>query len=217
MKVILKPAPSTPRKAYSLSEDEKTKYLKFIKGIRVLPAEHYETNSNIQFWYIERHEHGEHHWDGGGHECYDSTGAKRAFYLDALIVHPDEIKDGGDVSVVVEGAKRRGRKRIHEKVIIDPNKPKGKRGRPPLDPELKKQREMEAELKPTTGKRGRPRVADELKKTKSYVPTGGKRGRPSVPDELKKTKPYVPKGGKRGRPAKAKPATEVEAVEVVTD
>jgi hypothetical protein len=45
-----------------------------------------------------------------------------------------------------------------------------------MDPALKKE---VVEYKPTGGKRGRPKVDPALRKTSAYVKTGGRRGRPS--------------------------------------
>ena len=84
---------------------------------------------------------------------------KRAFHLDALIVHP-RVFQGKTIA----------------KVKVDEDKTKGKKGRPKMDPSLKKQ---VTEYTPTGGKRGRPRIDPSLKKSFAvYVPTGGKRGRP---------------------------------------
>jgi hypothetical protein len=67
---------------------------------------------------------------------------------------------------------------------------------------FKKKAKIE-KYKVTGGKRGRPSMDPSLKKVLGpYVPTGGKRGRPSKdPSEIKSTV-YVPTGGKRGRPKK---------------
>ena len=137
MKIIEIPAKVYPRKAFMLDESEHADYLTFTPGIRVLPAE-YTVNSgdsikdvsDSTFSYIKFHEDGEQFWDGGGHH----TGVKRAFYPDALIVHPDLFKK---------------RKKLKQTVA----KLEGKRGRPKMDPILKKEIQI-------------------------YVPTGGKRGRP---------------------------------------
>jgi hypothetical protein len=141
MKIIEIPAKVYPRKAFMLDESEHADYLTFTPGIRVLPAE-YTVNSgdsvkdvsDSTFSYIKFHEDGEQFWNGGGHECVDHTGVKRAFYPDALIVHPDLFKK---------------RKKLKQTVA----KSEGKRGRPKMDPILKKEIQI-------------------------YVPTGGKRGRP---------------------------------------
>ena len=163
MQVIEIPANVCPRKAFKLDSDEQH-LIEFKPGIEVLPAQFADsdTNTTPTFYYIQRHEPGTPHWRDGGHECSDSNGARRAFHLDSLIVHPKYFK----------------RKAKAEKIRT--SKGTGKRGRPKMDPSLKKT--------PTV-----------------YVKTGGKRGRPRKdPNTLQTLKVYVPTGGKRGRPSKNK-------------
>jgi hypothetical protein len=162
MKIITIDDPTlVTRKKYVLEENEQD-YLNFEPGIKVLPAMYYESEAAGEFYYVRKHEVGEQFWKDGGYECVDATGLKRAFHLDALIVHPKLFK-----------------KKEKIQVKVDENKPKGKRGRPPMDPFMKKIQNV-------------------------YIPTGGKRGRPKMDPSLKKTTPvYVPTGGKRGRPKKA--------------
>lgn len=181
MKVINIDAPIVPRKAYVLDPEEEH-LLNFTEGVEVLPAEYYNAENGNRFFFRKRHEDGEPGWKGGGFECYDDTGSIRAFYLDALIVHPKFFKK---------------REKAKEKA----NKPKGKRGRPKL-PEG--QRKTPTIYTPTGGKRGRPKKDPSLKKTATvYVPTGGKRGRPKKDPSLKKQPTvYVPTGRKKGRPKK---------------
>jgi hypothetical protein len=146
------------RKAYVL-EDNEQELTDFKPGIDVLPAAHYESDTAGNFYYVTKHEPGERFWKEGGYECVDDYGMKRAFHLDALIIHPRVFKG-----------------KTKAKVKVDEDKPKGKRGRPPMDPSLKK---PVVEYKPTGGKRGRPKMDPSLKKVSAvYVPTGGKRGRP---------------------------------------
>ena len=159
MKVIEIPAAVYPRKAFQLDADEQH-FLDFKPGIQVLPAQYGEDESGASlFYFIQRHEPGTPHWKDGGYECSDSNGARRAFHLDALIVHPKYFK----------------RKAKAEKIRT--SKGTGKRGRPKKDPsELK----VATVYVPTGGKRGRPRKdPNTLQTLKVYVPTGGKRGRPS--------------------------------------
>lgn len=161
MKIIEIPAAIVPRKAFSLDADEQH-LTEFKRGIEVLPAQYADsdTNGTPIFYFIQRHEPGTPHWQDGGYECSDSNGARRAFHLDSLIVHPKYFK----------------RKAKAEKIRT--SKGTGKRGRPKMDPSLKKT--------PTV-----------------YVKTGGKRGRPRKdPNTLQTLKVYVPTGGKRGRPRK---------------
>jgi hypothetical protein len=146
------------RKAYILDENEQ-QLLDFKPGIDVLPAMYYESDTAGNFYFVKKHEPGEQFWRDGGYECIDDYGMKRAFHLDALVVHPRVFKG-----------------KTKAKIKVDEDKPKGKRGRPPMDPSLK--REV-TEYKPTGGKRGRPKVDAALRKSTAYVKTGGRRGRPS--------------------------------------
>ena len=155
MKVIEIEAPVYPRKAYVVESDEQH-FLEFKSGIEVLPAMYYDSNPDTIFYYRKKHEDGEPGWRGGGYECFEENGAKRAFHLDSLIVHPRYFK-----------------RKAKAKAILD--KPKGKRGRPKMDPALKKTPTVYVK---TGGKRGRPKMDPALKKSIVYVKTGGKRGRP---------------------------------------
>jgi len=159
MKVIEIPAAIVPRKAFQLDDNEQH-LTEFKPGIEVLPAHYADTDTTGTpiFYYIQRHEPGTPNWRDGGYECSDSNGARRAFHLDALIVHPKYFK----------------RKAKAEKILK--SKGTGKRGRPRKDPsELK----TPTVYVPTGGKRGRPRKdPNTLQAPKVYVPTGGKRGRP---------------------------------------
>ena len=156
MKVIEIEAPVYPRKAYVVESDEQH-FLEFKTGIEVLPAMYYDSNPDTIFYYRKKHEDGEPGWKGGGYECVEGNGAIRAFHLDSLIVHPKYFK----------------RKAKAEKIRTSTGT--GKRGRPKMDPSLKK--EVIAYVK-TGGKRGRPKMDPTLKKSIVYVKTGGKRGRP---------------------------------------
>lgn len=153
MKIINVDAPIVPRKAYVVEIDEQH-LLEFTEGVEVLPAQYYESDPGTKFYFLKKHEDGTPGWSGGGYECYDGTGAKRAFHLDSLIVHPRLFK---------------------KKAKVQENKPKGKRGRPKMDPALKKTPTVYIK---TGGKRGRPKMDPTLKKSTVYVKTGGKRGRP---------------------------------------
>ena len=156
MKVIEIDAPIVPRKAYVVDTDEQ-EYLNFTEGIEVLPAQYYESEPGCKFYFKQRHEDGEPGWRGGGYECFEENGAKRAFHLDSLIVHPRYFK----------------RKAKAEKIRTSTGT--GKRGRPKMDPSLKK---TVAVYVKTGGKRGRPKMDPTQKKSMVYVKTGGKRGRP---------------------------------------
>lgn len=161
MKIITVENPIINRKAYVLEENEQH-YLEFKPDIDVLPAQYYDSDvASGNFYFRKKHEPGEPMWKDGGYECYDEYGMFRAFHLDALIVHPRIFK-------------KKSRSKAAKEILGD--KPKGKRGRPKMDPALKKTVEVYV---PTGGKRGRPKMDPSLKKTASvYVPTGGKRGRP---------------------------------------
>ncbi len=160
MQIIEIPANVVPRKAFKLDSDEQH-LVEFKPGIEVLPAQYADTdtNSTPTFYFIQRHEPNTPHWRDGGYECSDSNGARRAFHLDALIVHPKYFK----------------RKAKAEKILK--SKGTGKRGRPRKDPS---QLKTPTVYIPTGGKRGRPRKdPNTLQAPKVYVPTGRKRGRPS--------------------------------------
>jgi hypothetical protein len=156
MKVIDVEAPIYPRKAYVVEANEQ-EYLNFTKGIEVLPAQYYESDNGNKFYFKQHHPDGTPGWKGGGYECTDTTGASRAFHTDSLIIHPRYFK----------------RKAKAEKIRTSTGT--GKRGRPKMDPSLKK--EVTVYVK-TGGKRGRPKMDPTLKKSTVYVKTGGKRGRP---------------------------------------
>lgn len=193
MDIIIINTTSIPRKAYALTEEEQQQYLDFKEGIEVLPAAYSEGETADTFTYIKKHEPGEKHWRDGGHECWDSYGIKRAFYLDALIIHPK-----------VFSTKRKT-------VKITPsefNKPEpGRRGRPSLPPELRKTQPYVAK----GTKRGRKPMDPSLKKEqKTYTPNGGRRGRAPLSAEVKaqreaeKLAKSLLSSGKRGRPRKSK-------------
>jgi len=156
MKVIEVEAPIYPRKAYVVEANEQ-EYLDFKEGIEVLPAQYYESDNGGKFYFRKYYPDGTPGWKGGGYECTDDTGARRAFYADSLIVHPRYFK----------------RKAKAAKILI--SKSTGKRGRPKMDPTLKKEPTVYVK---TGGKRGRPKMDPTLKKSIVYVKTGGKRGRP---------------------------------------
>jgi hypothetical protein len=150
MNIVEKPTSlDTMRKAFVLSPEEQY-LLEFTPNVEVLPAETYDVSGNTRYFYVKTYEVGAKHWEEGGHECIDSTGAKRAFHLDALIVHP------GKTVVTVDGkTSKRGRPKKGESLVkkeIDPNAPKRQRGRPRKEgPKLVKV------IDPNAPKRGRGR------------------------------------------------------------
>jgi len=155
MKVISVPDASTvTRKVYELDENDH-ELVNFQPGIEVLPAMYHSSTTAGNFYYIKTHTPGEPFWKDGGHECIDENGYKRAFHLDSLIVHP---------RVFV--------KKVKAKVKAEST---GKRGRPKMDPSLKKTPTVYVK---TGGKKGRPKKDLSQLKSTVYVKTGGKRGRP---------------------------------------
>lgn len=156
MKIINIDAPIVPRKAYVLEENEQ-EYLNFTNGIEVLPAQYYENDYGAKFYFRKRFEPGERFYPEGGFECVEENGSRRSFHLDALIVHPRYFE----------------RKKKAEKIRTSTGT--GKRGRPKMDPSLKKTVEVYVK---TGGKRGRPKKDPSELKSMVYVKTGGKRGRP---------------------------------------
>ena len=170
------------RRAYRFdSLLEQTQFTSFKKGDRVLPADYFNNETNIEFYFQERHEPGEKHWIEGGFECRDSTGGFRAFKLDALISHPSTIRQHLPVEYELSeenSVKKRGRKKTKLAVVED--KPKRSKGRPKKDP--------------------------SERKTQPYVPKGTKRGRKPLSEEEKQKrlleKENKPKRSK-GRPKKS--------------
>lgn len=188
----------------------KPEHIEFKQGQRVLPAEFVGVPDQGPVYYNKTYPPGTKHYSDGGHQCITEMGGYRTFHLDALMIHPNEMKKSQRVTI--DGLKRRGRPSNPNKVQKDSDAPKGKRGRKPLDPEEKLKREMEKAAKLEANperKRGRKALSDEerAKRLATNPPKDpnapkGKRGRPSLPEHLKKSKPYVPNGGKRGRPKK---------------
>jgi hypothetical protein len=134
-----------PRKAF---ENVDPQYKEFREGIRVLPAPYFE-DRRIMFIFIAEHQPGEPMWAEGGYEVRGPMGEFRAYYLDQLILHPEVIKRRYGKNVLKSNSGNRGRPSSGEK----PVKVGG------------------------TGKRGRPAVSPELRKNQPYIPTGLPRGR----------------------------------------
>ena len=153
--------------------DVEPELLNFTPRCRVLPAPFYDEPS-LNFELIKRYEPGEHpSYPNGGLEVYGPGVEKRSFDLDQVILHPFELKK-------FNFFKKNITDEVKEKVT-DPNKPKGKRGRPA---------KLDAE--------GKPIVKE------AYVPSGGKRGRPRKLDEngnpiVIEKKEYEKKKKNRGR------------------
>lgn len=138
---------------------------------RVLPAPFFY-EKRLFFFMIKKHEPGEKFWPKGGYEVRDEGGAIRCFDLDQIIIHPAVLKHRKVFNKMKSKAEKEQQKRIreYEKQMakakskrgrppgINPPKPKvpkGKRGRPCLNPEAKALREAQKSMQPK-GKRGRP-------------------------------------------------------------
>ena len=202
MKIIEVQNPlSIPRKKYILEENEQH-LLDFKPGIEVLPAQYYDSDNGGEFQYLKRHEVGEKGWKEGGHEVIDDFGLRRAFHLDALIIHPKVFKSK---------RKQKTYDFIQQQTPIsgvESNEPKRGRGRPAIAPELRKTPTVYV---PKGTGRGRPRKdPSEIKTPKVYVPTGGQRGRKPLSPEIKAQR-EIEKAAKlaskpirgRGRPKKS--------------
>ena len=169
MKVVIDNSVFPPRTHYT---DIDSKFTHFTSKCRVLPANYYE-DYNTYFTLKARYEPGENkYFPKGGFEVYHSEGGLYNYELDEVVVHPFEIGMRKYFSKSENVAKEK---------ITDPNKPKGKRGRPKSDTPY---------VKPV------------------YVPTGGKRGRRPLDPAIKAereaqlaAKQALPRG-KRGRPKK---------------
>ena len=173
-------------------------YLKFEIKSRVLPAPYFYEPKR-RFLLLEQFQPGsEKPWQDGGFHVWDEDNSEhRFFWPNQVIVHPDLV------------AKKKQKVETIQILVEEKNIPKGhgKRGRRPLNPELKKQRELE-KANHVPGKRGRKPLDPEVKaqreaeKASKKANGTGKRGRPPMDPALRKTKPYVKTGGKRGRPKK---------------
>lgn len=156
---------------YNYYTDVEEKFLKFTPECRVLPARYYYSAPTLNFILRKRFEPGTPGFPQGGFEVFGPDGGVYNFMLNEVIVHPFQLGMRNYFSTAQNVVK--------DKVSTGP---KGKRGRPKIDPSLKKT--------PTV-----------------YVPTGGKRGRkPLSPEEKAQReaeKANKPKGtGKKGRPKK---------------
>jgi hypothetical protein len=181
----------------------KPQHINFIPGKRVLPAPYIGIPDQGAIYFKKYHAPGEIGYLDGAYECYSEGGGIYNFYLDALMIHPSEMKRSETPEIL--GLKRRGRPSdpSKPKKEIDYTKPKKGRGRPRMNPEDKKVVKV-YEKKGT--KRGRKPLPPEMKlqkeqeKQEKNIKSGGKRGRPSIPEHLKKP-PKEKKYTKRGRPS----------------
>lgn len=125
------------------------KYKNFAKQVRVLPAPYFD-QPHVYFTLKAIHEPGEKGWPNGGVECYSDGGGVYNYELDQVIVHPYVLgvkKFGPEKEPKPENTSR--------KYVATG----GKRGRKPLDPETKAQREADKAQRAAKsgGKRGRPK------------------------------------------------------------
>jgi hypothetical protein len=157
-----------PSRKHFINVEEK--FTQFTKGCRVLPATYFEDPS-LHFTLKAAYQPGEKKtFPNGGFEVYGPEGNVFNYELDQLVVHPFHFGMTKYFS--------KAQNIVKEKVDTGI---KGKRGRPAIDPELKK---IKLEYKPTGGKRGRPAMDPELKaikdaeKAERAAHSTGKRGRP---------------------------------------
>jgi len=199
MKIIEKPLSEKHswlnRKAFT---DIPSEFVPVKKGTRVLPVQ-YVDFPGVFFELRNRWEPGQNSlFPDGGYEVVDVNGGVHNCYLDQVIVHPQSLGmrnlKFGETNEV-------------KPVKIKVNKG-GKRGRKPLDPEVKALRDAEA-AKRKGGKRGRKPMDAELKAQRDAEKVkrkGGKRGRKPLDPEVKAQREAIKaskhKTGKRGRPKK---------------
>jgi len=156
-----------PRSFY---ENVDPKFLNFTNRCRVLPAPYF-SEYNIYFEIRRKFEPGENkYFPKGGFEVYGPEGSLHNYELDQVIVHPFHLGMSKFFSKSQNVTK--------EKVTTGP---KGKRGRPKKDPSERKVLQVYV---PTGGKRGRKPMDPELKAAKEAALAAkkakgtGKRGRP---------------------------------------
>lgn len=218
MKIIEKPLSDKHswllRKAY---DDIPSEFVPVIKGTRVLPI-NYIDSPNVFFELRNRWEPGQNDlFPDGGYEVVDVNGGVHNCFLDQVITHPQtlgmrnfkfgETNELKPVKIKVIRDGKRGRKPLDPEVkaLRDAEIAKrkgGSRGRKPLDPEIKAQRDIES-AKRKGGKRGRKPLDPEVKALRdaeTLKRKGGKRGR--KPKKSTPKSQYIPTGGKRGRPKK---------------
>jgi len=156
-----------PRKNFV---DVDSKFTHFVKGCRVLPV-NYIDDPSLNFTLKAMYQPGDKQtFPNGGFEVYGPEGSVYNYELDQLVVHPYEL------GMMKYFSKAEGV--VKEKIHTGEKK---QRGRPRKDPsELK----VKPEYKPTGGKRGRKPMDPELKairdaeKAKRALLSGGRRGRP---------------------------------------
>jgi len=171
MKIIEDTSVFPPRKHFV---DVDPKFTQFTKGCRVLPAVYFE-EPNINFVLKAQYAPGDKpSFPNGGFEVYGPEGSTYNYELDQVVVHPYHL---------------RLMKYFSKNENVDKEKVVRVVG---------------------NGKRGRPKVDPSLKKTlPKYVPTGGKRGRKPLSSEERERRELKLKEKlnnnptrKRGRPKK---------------
>jgi len=154
---------------YKYFTDVEEKFLDFKPECRVLTARHFDDPS-ILFTLKKRHEPGSPGFPQGGFEVFGPDGGTFNFMLDEVVVHPFQLGMRNYFSKAQNTNK--------EKVSTGA---KGKRGRPKIDPTLKKTLPVYV---PTGGKRGRKpmdpalKAAKEAERLKKQKKSTGKKGRP---------------------------------------
>ena len=157
---------------YKYFTDVEEKFLNFKPRCRVLPARHFD-DPQMHFSLKQKHEPGAKGFPNGGFEVYGPDGGVYSFALNEVVVHPFHLGmknyftktvnvDKEKVSTGVKGKRGRPKKDPSELKSMAVYKPTGgKRGRRPLDPEVKAAKETERleRQKRSTGKRGRPKKA----------------------------------------------------------
>lgn len=168
MEVVIDETVFPPRKHY---KDVDSKFVEFTPKCRVLPA-NYFNEPNTLFTLKAKYEPGENkYFPKGGFEIVHVEGGTYNYELDEVIVHPFHL-----------GMRKFFTKQTNvvKEKVTDSNK-KGRRGRPKIDPSLKKT--LPAYV-PTGGKRGRKpldptiKAAKEAAKLEKQKKSNGKRGRP---------------------------------------
>lgn len=180
-------------------------------GTRVLPAcFFYEKGVRCEL--LKRYEPGEYNlMPNGGFEVWVEDGGRRYFELDQVIVHPAVIKHQKSLDRMMRKAEKEQAKRDrqYKKAAREVGAVPGKRGRRPMDPAIKAQRETDKAMraKKSGGKRGRPKSA--LSEPKAPKAPGGKRGRRPLDPLIKEARAReaaartARSGGKRGRPKRS--------------
>lgn len=169
MKIIEDTSVFPPRKHFV---DVDPKFQQFTKGCRVLPAVYFE-EPNINFVLKAQYAPGDKpSFPNGGFEVYGPEGSTYNYELDQVVVHPYHLRlmkyfsknENVDKEKVVRvvGNGKRGRPKVDpslKKTLPKYVPTGGKRGRKPLDPEVKAAREaaMLEKRKNSNGKRGRPK------------------------------------------------------------